>query len=279
MRPYESVTRSQTDKGLFLSRLCLNLRNRQVRKDLANSQAMHRRLLDAFPGQSRAENGLLYRIDPMLGDHLQAVTALVQSTFQPNWSQLPDDYLLIDCGFGRELDGGVLFKNISAVYGAIQTGAIFQFRLRASPTKRIPWNIWRKSRPSQAQEMVAIGRKPNGPRVPVTLLSEEEASLPPHLRPSADDKLREWLIRKGAQHGFQVADVQSRPDPLTGDMQMGVKRRNEDECKLAHKAIVFEGVLRVSDADAFRQALVDGVGSGKAYGFGLLSLSRLREGS
>jgi CRISPR system Cascade subunit CasE len=38
--------------------------------------------------------------------------------------------------------------------------------------------------------------------------------------------------------------------------------------------VVFEGRLRVGDAEAFRRALAVGIGSGKAYGFGLLSVAR-----
>jgi CRISPR system Cascade subunit CasE len=37
--------------------------------------------------------------------------------------------------------------------------------------------------------------------------------------------------------------------------------------------VVFEGRLRVTDAEAFRRALAAGIGSGKAFGFGLLSVA------
>ena len=37
---------------------------------------------------------------------------------------------------------------------------------------------------------------------------------------------------------------------------------------------LFEGVLEVRDAGAFRSALETGIGPAKAFGFGLLSLSR-----
>jgi CRISPR system Cascade subunit CasE len=38
-------------------------------------------------------------------------------------------------------------------------------------------------------------------------------------------------------------------------------------------SVMFDGLLRVSDPDVFRLTLQKGVGSGKAYGFGLLSIA------
>jgi CRISPR system Cascade subunit CasE len=39
-------------------------------------------------------------------------------------------------------------------------------------------------------------------------------------------------------------------------------------------SVLFEGELIVTDVKAFREALMQGIGSGKAYGFGLLSIAR-----
>jgi CRISPR-associated protein, Cse3 family len=38
-------------------------------------------------------------------------------------------------------------------------------------------------------------------------------------------------------------------------------------------AVLFTGYLKVTDADRFRTALEHGIGSGKAFGFGLLSIA------
>jgi CRISPR system Cascade subunit CasE len=38
-------------------------------------------------------------------------------------------------------------------------------------------------------------------------------------------------------------------------------------------SVLFEGVLQVTDPDGFRETLATGIGSGKAYGFGLLSIA------
>ena len=39
------------------------------------------------------------------------------------------------------------------------------------------------------------------------------------------------------------------------------------------RAVVFEGILKVTDAELFRSALASGIGPAKAYGCGLLTLA------
>ena len=38
-------------------------------------------------------------------------------------------------------------------------------------------------------------------------------------------------------------------------------------------AVLFNGRLEVTDAERFQQTLATGIGSGKAFGFGLLSIA------
>jgi len=273
---------------LYLSRLSLNLRNRGVRDDLANSQALHRRVLDAFPQTSREANGLLYRVDPVGESLLNGATLLAQSVSEPDWSRLPDGYLVAPDGYGLDLDGDAQVKDIAASYGGIRVGDLFRFRLRASPTKRIAWDVFRDAYPERAaiRERGRPDRDPrklNGPRVPVTdytiekILWERAHPGEKYEHPeSSESMLHAWMVRKGREHGFLVADLQIRPDPLTGDMQYGQKTGADGKPQgLSHKAIVFDGVLKITDLDAFQTALRQGIGSGKAYGFGLLSIRRV----
>lgn len=240
---------------LYLSRLELNRRNRLVHTEVADSQAFHRRLLDAFPRVSddvvniaRATHGLLYRMEPVNGDS-GAVVALVQSVTQPDWSVLPPDYLMRcdgwDAGWNDE-DPAVPVKPTADRYRALVAGDLLRFRLRANPTKKI----------HTTAENHTPGKKPtgaNGTR-----------------KPLVQDELPEWLARKATMHGFQVLEARDQPDPISGKEQVGWKPGKQ---RLTHSAILFEGVLRVTDPDLFRIALWQGIGSGKAYGFGLLSIA------
>ena len=40
------------------------------------------------------------------------------------------------------------------------------------------------------------------------------------------------------------------------------------------RAVCYQGVLQVSDAEKFRAAWKNGIGSGRAYGLGMMLLSR-----
>lgn len=238
---------------LWLSRLALDLRNRDVHRDVGDSQAMHRRLLDAFPpGMTRADHGLLYRLEPDPRRDRGQIIALVQSTVEPDWSALPAGYLQ-----GDEWRGAPAPKPIAARYRALNGGDVLRFRLRANPTRKI----------HTTEETRTPGTRPTGPngtRKPVTR-----------------NELPEWLERKAEQHGFQLLDARNQPDPISGKEQTGRKTNPRDagrKMRMTHAAILFDGELEVADADLFRDALWGGIGPAKAYGFGLLSVALVKKG-
>jgi CRISPR system Cascade subunit CasE len=225
---------------LYLSLLRLALRNRDVQRDLSDCHAMHRRLMRAFPdiggpGDARNQFGLLYRAETTSG----SVSLLVQSAAQPDWSRLPGGYL-------RE--SATAAKRVDALYAGIAEGQRLLFRLRANPTKRISDRDtsqdahWRGKR-------VELGRE--------------------------DDQLK-WLARKAQQSGFALLAVRAQPDhPPVADVRatgMGDRVISKPH-HLTFASVTFEGRLRVTDPDVFRQALWQGIGSGKAFGFGLLSIA------
>jgi CRISPR system Cascade subunit CasE len=65
-----------------------------------------------------------------------------------------------------------------------------------------------------------------------------------------------------------VANVRAVPARVTGGQRTARSRP-----RLVFGSALFEGLIEVTDVDLFRQALVQGIGSGKAYGFGLLSIA------
>ena len=84
--------------------------------------------------------------------------------------------------------------------------------------------------------------------------------------------------------GEAVADTQTRRvgkvygaalRPAPGLVERGVAVGSPAvRQRLTFGDVLFEGRLRVTDAALFRQTLEHGIGSGKAYGFGLLSVAR-----
>lgn len=77
---------------------------------------------------------------------------------------------------------------------------------------------------------------------------------------------REWLIHKAQHHGFQVALNQF--DVVRSEWKIF---RNKGK-SVSILSVTFEGVLKVTSADDMKQALIKGIGRGKAYGMGMLTV-------
>ncbi len=227
---------------MYLSRLLLNLRSREVRRDLSDCQDMHRTLLRCFPeattGPARQEHGLLYRLET--GCEGKAVL-LVQSRSVPDWTRLPSGYLAN--GFR---DANPVCKTMKPLMESIPGAGRFRFRLVANPTRDI---------------CVATedGRK-----------AERRVQL------NGNGAWREWLVRKGELHGFRPLGLSTGPAKMNVAANAAGKmtgRRKGSTVTLA--AVKFEGVLEVTDAGRFQEAVESGIGRGKAYGCGLLSVARV----
>jgi len=125
----------------------------------------------------------------------------------------------------------------------LQAGQVLTFRLRANPTKRLG-----KSAEYDKGKRVGIYDQ--------------------------EDQLA-WLTRKGELHGFRVLQVQVRNDGKTKTEK--AIHRNDISHTLELLGVQFDGVLQVIDPGLLVQAVQDGIGSAKAFGFGLLSLAPARE--
>lgn len=73
-----------------------------------------------------------------------------------------------------------------------------------------------------------------------------------------------WLRQKAEKAGFSVRDVAARDERMKKD----VERKG-----LIFRSVLFEGVLRVNDPEAFQDTIASGFGRGKAFGFGMISLA------
>ena len=230
---------------LYLSSLVVDGRCREARGDLGNCQALHRRVLHAFPDDgdvtaARERFGVLYRVEPVDG----GARILVQSRERPDWSRLPAGYL-------RGAVAGP--KQVDEAYARLAAGDELVFRLRANPTRRI------SNRNMSAEE------KWRGKRVDIR----------------GEDAQIAWLREKGKAAGFVLLAVRSHPDARDSDETSDVRTiqvagrvtGGGRENHLTFASVTFEGRLRVTNPDTFREALWHGIGSGKAFGFGLLSIA------
>jgi CRISPR system Cascade subunit CasE len=217
---------------MYLSKLTLNPRNRQVMNELARPYEMHRTLLSLLPHggihQPRTDDnahGLLFRVEQQA--QTGTPTVLVQSNRLPNWSLLQAKH---DARRESYVVDQVEDKEIELQFSL---GQHLRFRLRANPTKRL-----------------SAGKGNKGKRIGLYKLEEQI----------------DWLHRKAQQHGFGIhSALPSRQD------------RSEDHVnRLELFSVQFDGILQVTDPERFLAAVQAGIGSGKAFGFGLLSLAPVR---
>jgi CRISPR system Cascade subunit CasE len=232
----------------YLSRLILDLRQRAVQQDLADCHRLHDRMMQAFPAAPRPDNarahfGVLFRTEP-LGD-LPLVRLLVQSQHAPDWTTLPARYL----GPPPDARGNPAVHLLDTDYARIAAGMRLRFRLRANPTKRV-------SERNDAQDAIWRGKR-------IELRREEDQIA--------------WLERKGSAGGFRLLNVQIAGDQQIPNVRVSdspKQRGRRGARRLSFGVAVFDGLLAVTDSAVFVQTLDNGIGSAKAFGFGLLSIAQ-----
>ncbi|MFH0800828.1 MAG: type I-E CRISPR-associated protein Cas6/Cse3/CasE [bacterium] len=237
--------------------MILNLRSRDVRRDLADCHEMHRTLMKTFPdlkgtqGKAREEFGLLYRVESLRKSG--EIVIYVQSEKQPDWSSLPIGYLT------ETVKENPACKPIAEKYAQMKEGQVLSFALRANPTRKVG-----NSLKSERQ----AGKKNNGRRIFLT---------------KSEDQI-EWLKRKAVRGGFEILALQKEPtlpdmdvrpsDKITGrHRRITAEKEDAREDFLVFKGVLYQGRLRITNMEQFLTTLAGGIGSGKAYGFGLLSLA------
>lgn len=126
------------------------------------------------------------------------------------------------------------FQDVSALKTIYADGSLLRFNLLASPSKKLKED-----------------GKDNSRRV---FLSSMELRS-------------DWLKRQGVKYGFEVLEVHepSVPQILTVGRASGA---------FSLSAVEFEGIIRIRNCSVFWPSWEKGIGPEKAYGMGLMLLSR-----
>ena len=208
---------------MFLSKLVLNELNRNVHYDLGNSHKLHQRIMQGFPDHHemdfpRRDWQILYRQEPSPHSHI----ILVQSQQEPDWSQLPSDYLIENYSDVKPID---------LSRWQLKSHQPLQFRIKVNPVKR----------DAKTRKLVPLYKR--------------EDHIP-------------WFQRKAEQNGFHVNTVDSIPVPNI----VGSKGKGTGQIKIF--AVLLQGQLQVIDQEKFLEAVCQGIGKGRSYGCGLLSIAK-----
>jgi CRISPR system Cascade subunit CasE len=167
---------------------------------------------------------------------LGTISLLVQSAFKPVWNFTDD--VVVEDGFSQ--------KEIGQIYNLLPNETELMFRIRANPTKCVS---------AKNTDFAKFA----GKRVELK---------------TSEDQI-EWLKRKSGQHGFRLTSVKVNPDVKNvATTPNGKVFGNHKQGKLTFNSVIFDGNLKVTDAEKFKETLIHGIGQGKAYGFGVLSIAK-----
>lgn len=158
------------------------------------------------------------------------------------------NYLLIQSDLKPDVEalekygvkGTVEIKSYDKLLSKVQTGMRARFRILMNTTKSSP-------------EKIKSGKR--GRVIPVPI-----------------DELYDFFLDKAKKNGFEVnineVSITERKSQLF--------KRNSDEktegANLNLVGAIYEGILTVTDEGKFKNALLNGIGRKKAYGFGMLSI-------
>ena len=281
---------------MFLSLLDVNVANDAGRNWLRDIYRVHQRLWMAFPDDERRSvdpfflrawdgppladpkpkrraAGFLFRIERDSNARI-----LVQSVERPCWQYAFQNapYLLAK----QQLPQVRQFDPVPRLEQA------YRFRLLANVVNsksRVHPNG--KMRTTRGGLTIAVRKRTELPICPALLpetlpadAAERECLL--HAR---WDPWRQWLREVGVKRGFRVVD--QRPSPLFMEgVHIYVRKRGQDRDASNDSQVVdkrfnaglFEGVLVCTNPDSLRDGIINGIGSAKAFGFGLLSLAPAR---
>jgi CRISPR system Cascade subunit CasE len=221
---------------MYLSKLILNPRSRQVQHEIIDPYEMHRTIMRAFAENHPENERVLFRLEmhPVTGMPI----LLVQSYNPPDWKFLfpsAKNYLVSPDQMAFD-ESNPAVKQVEV---RLKIGQKLAFRLRANPTVK-------KDRPGKKQ-----GRR-------VGLYQEE-------------DQLN-WLKRKFDEAGGYVISAHtSNMEQINGK-----RHHDEQVSDLSFLVVQFDGILQVREPAKMEQTLISGMGSGKGLGFGLLSLAPAR---
>ena len=227
---------------MFLTKIELAPERRLARKFLGSPQAMHAVVMSATGGHDGNGPGrVLWRVD-----RGETTALYVLSPLEPDCSQLVAEAGAVGTQ-PRTLD-------YSPFLASLDTGQLWAFRLAANPSYS-----------------ASKGPGVRGQRYGHVTVEQQ----------------RQWLIERTPRFGFELMPVD--PDDGGGtdeavlvthrERPVFSRRRPGDEGydRVTINRTVYEGVLRVTDPESLRRALVTGIGRSKAYGCGLMTLARVRK--
>ena len=220
---------------MLLSKIHLNVRCREARRDLADPYQLHATLCRAFstPERKCSESEFLWRLEPET-DSAGRPRILVQSRKFPEWPSIGVQ------GWLAKADPPIDLKTRLNL-DSLKQGQSFRFRLRANPC--VCRNGKRLGLLRQEDQENWIERKGKLHGFNLPKLMAYDMIDPSHDR--IDVSISQEQLLRGKQHSGNGIRVFS---------------------------VLYDGILSVTETNRFIGTLLSGIGRGKVMGLGLLSV-------
>lgn len=224
---------------MYISRMPLNAVRRGAVELISSPNRMHAAVERAFSpmGEEQSRSGrVLWRIDSSPDD--PNVWLYVVSPRRPDFTHVCEQA-------GWPTTGTWETKDYDRLLERIVDGGTWQFRLKANPSRKVFQDK------GSSENARVIG------------------SIQGHV---TERQQIEWLLARAEGHGFKVReDAGGNPCLLVSHRGKASFRHGSSRVTLT--TAVFDGELEVTDAGLFRAALCHGIGRGKAFGCGLLTIA------
>jgi len=236
---------------------------------------VHQRLCMAFPSKQTVENdnrflkpfspegfshvhgprtarqAFLFRVDPLVTGR---AAIMVQSAVSPDW-----DFAFSNAGFLLAAR-----PRVGEFDPAFREGERLRFRLLANPVRKVSKNSTDSA--GKPFEPHWIGKDVPVPTAELKRWIERRAE-PGWLN-------RDGSTGNGTRPGFRLVEL---TEPKSGYL---IWSKAEPQLKQRVRRIrsaLYEGLLEVTDAASLRETVISGIGPGKAFGCGLLSVASIQQ--
>jgi CRISPR system Cascade subunit CasE len=223
---------------MFLTRMYLNPQREASRKALSNVNCLHAQVLNAF-GPDTPKKHPLWRVD----HEKTRNTLYVVSSVKPDMRAFHEN-------FGWE-SNPPLTADYTPRLNALSVDNQWAFRMTANPVHTIEY----PDEPPRVKFVDGVSREyVKKRRIPHETRFHQLA----------------WLRENKAPHnGFEVLG-----EPATTRLVINkFSKTNGSTHAVTIASMTFDGFLKVTDPDAFRKALTNGIGHARAYGCGLMTIA------
>ena len=251
---------------MYFTRFPINLTRRETHRVLSSPYRLHAAIAGSFPPrvstvQAQEEGRTLWRVDkrPDGGAYLYIV-----SPIRPSLVGLNEQI-----GF-PDLEPSWQTRDYDPFLAHLATGQRYAFRLVANPVV---------SRSSRGGKPDATNKQGNRIRLPhLTILQQEAWLVGKSAYNGTDIEVPELFLQQGStrdsRNGFEVLqDARGIPRLIVSNTRELSFHKESQKQPITLAMAQYDGILKVTDIAALRHALINGIGHGKGFGCGLLTLA------